>query len=291
MGYGGTVRSKAPARHNKAIVLLSGGVDSSTALAIAQAEGYKVHALSFDYNQRHGVELAFARKMAHSLKVERHLISAFDLREIGGSALTSDMEVPKGRWERRKRGGEQDKDFRKTNAELPHFQASGLIPVTYVPARNTVFLSFALAWAEVLEAENIFIGANAIDYSGYPDCRPEYLRAFEDMANLATKVSVEGKLKFRIRAPLISMRKSEIIRRGLELGLDYSLTWSCYDPQRIGNKGKAGSIKGEAGAGGDFGTSDIMSLRSVFRPCGRCDSCRLREKGFIEAGVKDPGRA
>jgi 7-cyano-7-deazaguanine synthase len=269
------VESKARARNDKAIVLLSGGVDSSTALAIAQAEGYKVHALSFDYNQRHGVELAFAKKMAYSLKVERHLITAFDLREIGGSALTSDMEVPKASGERRKRGGGQDKDFLEANSELRGFGASGLIPVTYVPARNTIFLSFALAWAEVLEAENIFIGANAIDYSGYPDCRPEYLRAFEDMANLATKVSVEGKLKFRIRAPLISMKKSEIIRKGLELGLDYSLTWSCYDPQMTGHKG----------------TSDRKGLDSGFHPCGRCDSCRIREKGFIEAGVKDPGRA
>ena len=279
------------AGNDKAIVLLSGGVDSSTALAIAQAEGYKVHALSFDYNQRHGVELAFARKMAYSLKVERHLITAFDLREIGGSALTSDLEVPKASEEGRKYGGEQNKDSLEANSELRGFGVSGLIPVTYVPARNTIFLSFALAWAEVLKAENIFIGANAIDYSGYPDCRPEYLRAFEDMANLATKVSVEGKLKFRIRAPLISMKKSEIIRRGLELGLDYSLTWSCYDPQVTGNKGRAGSKKGEAVGGKNHGTPDLKGLHSIFRPCGRCDSCRIREKGFIEAGVKDPGEA
>ena len=285
------MRSKARVGNNKAIVLLSGGVDSSTALAIAQAEGYKVHALSFDYKQRHGVELAFARKMAYSLKVERHLITAFDLREIGGSALTSDIEVPKGSGERRKRGGEQDKDLGEMTSGFPGLQASGLIPVTYVPARNTIFLSFALAWAEVLEAENIFIGANAIDYSGYPDCRPEYLQAFEDMANLATKASVEGKLKFRIRAPLISMRKSEIIRRGLELELDYSLTWSCYDPQMIGHKGRAGSKKGGPGAGKGYKASDRMDFRTVFRPCGRCDSCRLREKGFTEAEVKDPGRA
>lgn len=272
-------------------MLLSGGVDSSTALAIAKAEGYKVHALSFDYNQRHGIELAFARNVAYSLKVERHLITAFDLREIGGSALTSDMEVPGRSGERRKWGGEKDKDFRVTASGLPGFQASGLIPITYVPARNTIFLSFALAWAEVLEAENIFIGANAIDYSGYPDCRPEYLRAFEDMANLATKASVEGKLKFRIRAPLISMRKSEIIRKGLELGLDYSLTWSCYDPQMIDRGGRAGSKKGQAVAGKGYETSDLIGLRTIFRPCGRCDSCRIREKGFIEAGVKDLGRA
>ena len=285
------MKSKGRARNDKAIVLLSGGVDSSTALAIAQAEGYKVHALSFDYNQRHGIELAFARKMAYSLKVERHLITAFDLREIGGSALTSDMEVPKVGGDRRKREGGQDKDFLGANSERRGFGASGLIPVTYVPARNTIFLSFALAWAEVLKAENIFIGANAIDYSGYPDCRPEYLRAFEDMANLATKISVEGKLKFRIKAPLISMKKSEIIRRGLELGLDYSLTWSCYDPQMTGNKGRAASNNVEAGEGKNDGIPDLNGLKGVFRPCGRCDSCRIREKGFIEAGAKDPGMA
>ncbi len=269
------MESKGRILNDKAVVLLSGGVDSSTALAVAQAEGYRVHALSFDYNQRHGIELAYARKVAYSLGVERHLITAFDLREIGGSALTSNIEVPKTGTERRKRREEYDKDFTETISLLRGFGATGLIPVTYVPARNTIFLSFALAWAEVLEAENIFIGANAVDYSGYPDCRPEYLRAFEDMANLATKVSVEGKLKFRIRAPLISMKKAEIIRKGLELGLDYSLTWSCYDPQMGGNKE----------------TPNIEGLQGNFRPCGRCDSCRIREKGFTEAGIRDPGRA
>ncbi len=269
-----TVESKGRILNDKAVVLLSGGVDSSTALAIAKAEGYRLHALSFDYNQRHGVELAFARKVACSLGVERHLITAFDLREIGGSALTSDIDVPKAGISRRKRVEGQDKYFPETNSGLRGLGTSGLIPVTYVPARNTIFLSFALAWAEVLEAENIFIGANAVDYSGYPDCRAEYLRAFEDMANLATKASVEGKLKFRIRAPLISMKKAEIIRKGLELGLDYSLTWSCYDPQSAGNEANP----------------DLKGLESIFRPCGKCDSCRIREKGFTEAGIKDPGR-
>jgi 7-cyano-7-deazaguanine synthase len=247
---------------SKAVVLLSGGIDSATTLAIARAEGHDVYAISFHYNQRHLIELEFARKVAKELKVKRHFITAFDLREIGGSALTSDMKVPK-------RGA----------AKLPDFGASGLIPVTYVPARNTIFLSFALAWAEVLAAENIFIGANAIDYSGYPDCRPEYLRAFEDMANLATRVSVEGKIKFRIKAPLISMKKAEIIKKGVELGLDYSATWSCYDPQIVGRRGSK-----------QVGT-DLRGAHKVFRPCGRCDSCRLREKGFREAGMEDPGRA
>jgi 7-cyano-7-deazaguanine synthase len=192
---------------------------------------------------------------------------AFDMEEIGGSALTSNIEVPKGAEEA---------------ATESCKRASSLIPVTYVPARNTIFLSVALAWAEVLEAENIFIGANAVDYSGYPDCRPEYLKAFEDMANLATKVSVEGRLQFKIRAPLISMKKSEIIRKGVELGLDYSLAWSCYDPQIIGGGGRTDTM--------NYSSLELPSIRSMFRPCGRCDSCRLREKGFLEAGVKDPAR-
>jgi 7-cyano-7-deazaguanine synthase len=275
-------------RSDRAVVLLSGGVDSSTALAIAKAEGYKVHALSFNYNQRHGVELAFAKSIASSLKVERHLITEFDLREIGGSALTSDIEVPKEGTEAQKRASAKDRDFSETTSKSPNGQTHGLIPITYVPARNTIFLSFALAWAEVLEAESIYIGANAVDYSGYPDCRPEYLRAFENMANLATKVAVEGRLKFRIRAPLISMKKSEIIRKGIELGLDYSLTWSCYDPQvtdggeRPEGRGAADTMK--------LLSSDLKGIRATVRPCGRCDSCRLREKGFFEAGVEDPGR-
>lgn len=223
----------------KAVVLLSGGIDSSTTLAVAKSEGYEVYALSFDYHQRHKRELESARMVASTLGVKRHLIITFDLREIGGSALTSDIEVPK---------------------DIPHITNYDSriteIPVTYVPARNTIFLAFALAWAEVLEAEDIFIGANAIDYSGYPDCRPEYLQAFEDLANLATKASLEGRLRFKVQAPLIAMKKSEIIQRGVALGLDYSLTWSCYDPQPA--------------------------------PCGRCDSCLFRAKGFQEAGIRDP---
>jgi len=228
-------------KNKKGVVLLSGGLDSSTTFAIAQSEGFEVYALSFDYNQRHRRELESARMVASALGAKKHLVIRFDLREIGGSALTSDMAMP-GTF-------------------------SPAIPATYVPARNTIFLSFALGWAEVIRAEDIFIGANAIDYSGYPDCRPEYLRAFEDMANLATKVSVEGKMKFKIRAPLISLKKSEIIRKGVQLGLDYSLTWSCYDPQ-------PGPIQGTEHPG--------------LIPCGRCDSCLYRAKGFREAGIADP---
>jgi 7-cyano-7-deazaguanine synthase len=248
--------------HNKAVVLLSGGIDSSTALGAAKSEGYELYALSFDYGQRHKRELDSSRMVASALDVRKHLIIGFDLREIGGSALTSDIEVPKGREE--------------LNAKR--------IPVTYVPARNTIFLSFALAWAEVLEAENIFIGANAVDYSGYPDCRPEYLAAFETAANLATKVSVEGKIRFKIRAPLISMKKSEIIRKGVELGLDYSLTWSCYDPQP-GKKVKSEELKVRSSE------DKISSLKSEIPdvvPCGKCDSCLFRAKGFDEAGMEDP---
>ncbi len=219
----------------RAVVLLSGGIDSSTTLAYAIREGYEPYALSFDYMQRHRIELESAKRVAEYMKVKRHLIISFDMREIGGSALIShDIEVPLMR------------------------DIDGTIPVTYVPARNTVFLSFALAWAEVLEAEDIFIGANAVDYSGYPDCRPEYLWAFEDMANLATRASVEGRLRFRIDAPFLYLSKAEIIKKGIELGLDYSLTWSCYNPTAEGV------------------------------PCRRCDSCRLREKGFNEAGIDDP---
>lgn len=215
----------------KAVVLLSGGIDSSTALALAREEGYEPYALSIDYGQRHRIELEAARKVAKSLGVRKHLVVNFDMREIGGSALTADVEVPK-------------------------IGPRGDIPVTYVPARNTIFLSLALGWAEVLGAEDIFIGANAVDYSGYPDCRPEYLSAFEYMANLATKASAEGKMKFTIHAPLIRMTKAEIIRKGRQLGLDYSLTWSCYDPKPDG------------------------------APCGLCDSCRIREKGMKESGYK-----
>ena len=221
----------------KAVVLLSGGLDSSTALAVARSEEYSLYAISFRYGQRHLLELESAGRIAAVLGVEKHLIVDFDLRAIGGSALTDRLEVPKQR----------------AVDEI----ASG-IPVTYVPARNTIFLSFALAWAEVLGADDIFIGVNALDYSGYPDCRPEYIEAFERLAKLATKAGVEGHMRLRIHAPLIAMTKSEIIRTGLQLGVDYSLTHSCYDP----------------GAGGIA--------------CGLCDSCLLRLKGFDEAGVRDP---
>ena len=220
-----------------AVVLLSGGLDSATALAIARAEGFDVHALSFHYGQRHACELDAARRVAAQVGVAAHHVVAFDLRAFGGSALTAAIDVPKGR----------------DAARLPEE-----IPVTYVPARNTIFLSFALAWAEVLGAADIYIGVNALDYSGYPDCRPEYIEAWENMANLATKAAVEGRQKVRIRTPLIRMTKADIIRRGLELGVDYSQTSSCYDP--------------DAGC----------------RPCRRCDSCLLRAKGFAEAGAADP---
>ena len=223
----------------KAVVLLSGGVDSSTVLAIARSEGYELYALSFRYGQRHEREIEAAKKVALALAAKDHLIIDFDLRAIGGSALTGDLEVPKGR----------------------SFEAiSHGIPGTYVPARNTIFLSFALALAEKIETGEIFFGANQLDYSGYPDCREEYIRAFEQMANLATKAGVEGKSRVKVRTPLLRMTKAEIIRKGLALGLDYSLTWSCYDP----------TLEGLA--------------------CGLCDSCELRLKGFREAGIPDPIR-
>jgi 7-cyano-7-deazaguanine synthase len=217
----------------KAIVLLSGGLDSTTVAAIALSEGYAVFGLSFRYGQRHAVELEAAAKVAQSLSVKEHMIIDMDLRKIGGSALTDHMDVPKDR-----------------------LAASDGIPVTYVPARNTIFLSYALAWAEVLGAWDIFIGANAVDYSGYPDCRPEYMAAFEKMANLATKAGVTGGRRIKIRTPIISMSKAEIIKTGLRLGVDYRLTHSCYDP----------AFDGKA--------------------CGLCDSCLLRKKGFEEAGVQ-----
>src|SRR5438309_10187128 len=221
----------------KAVILLSGGVDSSTAAAIAKNDGFQLHALSFRYGQRHERELEAAKKVATFLGAISHRIIEFDLRAIGGSALTDQIAVPKGR----------------SDSEI-----SWGIPVTYVPARNTIFLSFALALAERVEAENISFGANQLDYSGYPDCRPEYIRAYERMANLATKAGVEGHQKLRIHAPLIDMTKAQIIERGLSLGVDYGLTHSCYDPDTTG------------------------------RPCGTCDSCLLPAKGFAEVGVPDP---
>ncbi len=242
----------------KAVVLLSGGIDSSTTAAIAKSEGYELHALSFDYGQRHGRELESARMVAAHLGVGKHIVIKFDLREIGGSALTTDMEVPKSGI-----GNLGPKVSKKAERAFPLPASQSPIPVTYVPARNTIFLSFALGLAEVLDAGDIFIGANAVDYSGYPDCRPEYLKAFEEMANLATKASVEGRTRFRIKAPLLYLTKGEIIRKGNDLGMDYSLTWSCYDPQPA-------------------------STGRLTSPCGRCDSCIFRAKGFMEAGIPDP---
>jgi 7-cyano-7-deazaguanine synthase len=216
-----------------AVCLLSGGLDSSTCLGIARAEGYECYALSFDYGQRHAIELAAAGRIAQHFGAREHRVLKIDLRSFGGSALTGDIAVPKN-------------------------QSAAGIPITYVPARNTIFLSFALAWCEVLECSNIFLGVNAIDYSGYPDCRPEFIEAFERMANLATKSGVEQKTRVRIHTPLIKLSKAEIVRRGVEVGVDFALTHSCYDPEEGG------------------------------RPCGSCDSCRLRRKGFEEAGLSDP---
>ncbi len=219
----------------RAVCLLSGGLDSTTCLAWARKEGFACYALSFDYGQRHRVELEAARRVAAALGAEQHRVAAIDLRMFGGSALTADIAVPKG-------------------------QASACqgIPITYVPARNTIFLSFALAWAEVLEAPDIVIGVNAVDYSGYPDCRPEFIEAFERMANLATKSGVEGRTHIKIHTPLIRLSKAEIVHMAVSLGADLSLTHSCYDPDEAG------------------------------RPCGACDSCSLRLKGFAEAGIDDP---
>lgn len=221
----------------RAVCLLSGGLDSATSLACARRDGFEVHALSFDYGQRHRIELDAAARLATSLGAARHQVCRIDLRAFGGSALTSEIDVPKHR----------------DVAAMP----AG-IPITYVPARNTIFLSFALAWAEVLAANDIYLGVNAVDYSGYPDCRPEYIEAFETMANLATRAGVEGTQRLKIHTPLISLSKSGIIRLGTALGVDYRLTHSCYDPSPAG------------------------------RPCGACDSCLLRLAGFAEAGLIDP---
>ena len=221
----------------KAVALASGGLDSSTAIALARIQGFEIHALTFDYGQRHRCELEAARRVVKSLDIKHHVVAAIDLRAFGGSALTSEMEVPKGR-------------------DMEHMPAE--IPATYVPARNTIFLSFALGWCEVLQAQDIIIGVNAVDYSGYPDCRPEFLQAFERLANLATKAGIEGAARYQIHAPLLHMSKAEIIRAGSEAGVDFSLTHSCYDP----------SPEGLA--------------------CGACDSCILRRRGFEQAGIADP---
>lgn len=221
----------------RAVVLVSGGLDSATILAIAKDEGFEPYAISFDYGQRHRFELEAARRVCAAAQVNRHIVVPLDLRAFGGSALTDDIAVPKDRSEAEMTGG---------------------IPITYVPARNTIFLSVALGWAETLGAKDLFIGVNAVDYSGYPDCRPEYIAAFQNLANLATKVGVEGTAQWTIHAPLISLSKSDIVRRGTELGVDYGLTHSCYDPDPQG------------------------------RSCGHCDSCILRLKGFAAAGLKDP---
>ncbi len=223
----------------KAIVLLSGGLDSTTTLAIARDEGYETYAMSFRYGQRHTVELQCAENVANTLGVRQHIVIDIDLCIFGASALTADIEVPKDR-----------SDVEMGNS----------IPITYVPARNTIFLSYALAWTEVLPADTIFIGANAIDYSGYPDCRPEYIKAYQTMANLATQAGVEGKTRLTIQVPLMDKTKAEIIQIGVALGVDYSLTLSCYDPDMDG------------------------------RACGGCDSCLLRKRGFKEAGIPDPTR-
>jgi 7-cyano-7-deazaguanine synthase len=223
--------------HPRAVVLLSGGLDSTTTLAIARAEGYEVHALTYRYGQRHQVEVAAAQRVAAHYDVANHIVVPIDLRVFGGSALTSDLAVPKDRSTEAMAGG---------------------IPITYVPARNTIFLSFALAFAEVLDTGHIFLGVNVLDYSGYPDCRPEYLAAFEKMANLATRAGVEGRQYLTLHAPLLQLTKAQIIARGLQLRAPYALTSSCYDPSPDG------------------------------AACGHCDACLLRLKGFAEAGARDP---
>jgi 7-cyano-7-deazaguanine synthase len=224
---------------SRAVVLVSGGLDSATALAVARRDGFRCHALTINYGQRHAIELNAAKRVAQALGAVEHRIVPLDLRAFGGSALTADLEVPKDRSEEAMSAG---------------------IPITYVPARNTLFLALALAWAEVLESFDIFVGVNAIDYSGYPDCRPEFVAAFEGLANLATRAGVEGRGRFRVHAPLVQLSKEAIIRLGVSLGVDYGLTHSCYDPAADG------------------------------AACGRCDSCRLRRAGFEAAGVPDPTR-
>ncbi len=284
----------------RAVVLLSGGIDSTTTLAVVKAEGYEIYALSFDYGQRHKIELESACLNADKFDAKKHIIINFNLRDISCSALTSDMEVPKRVKSSELRVKSKDKkNNSKLNSSLQTHNSSN-IPVTYVPARNTIFLSFALAWAETIGAADIFIGANAVDYSGYPDCRPEFVKAFEDMANLATKVSVEGKMKFKIHAPLINMTKAEIIKKGTEIGVDYSLTWSCYDPQPVHSPSlppvKDQTVIPSFGKSRNLGTNRPRwvvtrgqgGIIDSITPCMHCDSCLLRAKGFKEAGMKDP---
>lgn len=230
---------EAASNKRRAVVLLSGGLDSTTVLALARSEDYEIYALTFRYGQRHEAEIEAARRVAALFDVAQHVVAQIDLRAFGGSALTDDIEVPKNR-----------------SVE----EIGDGIPITYIPARNTIFLSFALAWAEVLGASDIFIGVNALDYSGYPDCRPEYIEAFQRMADLATKAGVEGKQRLKIHTPLIQLTKAQIIRKGIELGVDYSLTVTCYDPAADG------------------------------AACGECDACLLRLKGFAENGWSDPAR-
>ncbi len=266
----------------KAVVLLSGGIDSTTTLAVAKEKGFKIYAISFDYGQRHWIELAFAKQCAVRFKVQKHLIMKFDLREIGGSALTSDIEVPKDRAPRKASPrGRQNTDHR-TQA-INNESLGSDIPVTYVPARNAIFLSFALAFAESTGAEDIFIGANVLDYSGYPDCRPEFINAFENMANIATKTSAEGSTKFKIHAPLINLTKAEIIKKGAELEVDFSLTWSCYDPQPATEDEKMRRWEDKQSQPLNFLASQLLN----YVPCMRCDSCVLRAKGFKETGIED----
>ncbi len=280
----GSMKMRTQDKKDRAVVLLSGGVDSSTTLAVAKSEGYELYALTFDYSQRHKRELASAKAVAKSLGVRDHLVIKFDLRDIGGSALTADIEVPKSSSNSQRTSKKLMIRTSASGKSSPVTRHPSPIPVTYVPARNTIFLSFALALAEVLGVCDIFIGANAVDYSGYPDCRPEYLKAFEKMANLATKASVEGMVRFRIRAPLLYLSKGEIIRKGNSLGLDYSLTWSCYDPQQLKVKDK---VKTKTTAG-KFSTLTSTSASTSLVPCRKCDSCLYREKGFKEAGIPDP---
>jgi 7-cyano-7-deazaguanine synthase len=263
----------------RAVVLLSGGIDSTVTLALAKSDGFEVYAVSFDYGQRHRIELNLAKKNAASFKVTKHLIISFDLRDIGGSALTADIEVPKDR-DALSVISEQSKD---TSPFTHHPLPLSDIPVTYVPARNTIFLSFGLALAESIGAENIFIGANAVDYSGYPDCRPEYIQAYETMANLATKASVEGTRHFKIEAPLIGFTKGEIIKKGAAMGVDFSSTWSCYDPQTV-RKNNSAEVRKKK----DRRASELPGFHPDYVPCRHCDSCLLRAKGFQEAGIKDP---